>query len=391
MKKTKNFILNSYNGDGSFSYSPANKISNLYSTCFGVMCLDLIGELDKFKDKEKITKYIQNYQDKKIGYFIDKTAIHKDKTAHNQEYINLQLTDFSQMALSALNKKPLYKYIFLEKYKNKDYLKGWLYKLDWDNPWLVSNLIMFILNCLIYENEKENKEYINFLINWLIKNQNPQNGYWNLGKKSTLHNQMAGAYHFLIFYTYLSKKPNYIERIIDSTLIIQNYDGLFNYAGGGGACDDLDAIDLLCRAKFYTDYRKEDIKKALKKAYFALLKNQNNDGGFCWAKRKSFDLLKILNIINAKNFKLPIRDFIKNIKAKIENQFQVIFLRHRLVWYYSGIKKMKISLDKSDIWSTWFRLLSIATIEKTFPEITRNKKSFNWNMRKKSGLGFYKK
>ncbi len=51
MKNVNNFILNLYDNDGSFSYSPSNRISNLYSTCFGVMCLNLINELDNFQSK----------------------------------------------------------------------------------------------------------------------------------------------------------------------------------------------------------------------------------------------------------------------------------------------------------------------------------------------------
>lgn len=52
MKSIKKFALSLYKNNGSFSFSPANKINNLYSTCFGIMCLDLIGELDKFENKD---------------------------------------------------------------------------------------------------------------------------------------------------------------------------------------------------------------------------------------------------------------------------------------------------------------------------------------------------
>ena len=89
MEKVKKFINNLYNEDGSFSFSPVNKVNNLYSTCFGVMCLDLINELDNFKDKNKIVNFIQKYQDKKTGYFIDNTIIPKNKSIHNKDYILL--------------------------------------------------------------------------------------------------------------------------------------------------------------------------------------------------------------------------------------------------------------------------------------------------------------
>lgn len=391
MKNVKKFITNSYNGDGSFTYSPQNKTNNLYAVCFGVMCLDLIRELNKFQDKKKVVTFIQQHQDKKTGYFMDKTAIHKDKTAHNQDYINLQLTDFAQMALSILNKKPLYEYKFLKEYKDKNYLENWLSNLSWKNPWLVSNLIMFILNCFIYEDENENKKYINFILEWLNKNQNAKTGFWDLGKKSSLHNQMAGAYHFFFFYTYLNRKPSHINKVINSTLLLQNYDGLFSYYGGGGSCEDLDAIDLLCRSMFYTDYRKGDIKQALKKAYWALIKNQNDDGGFCWRKADKINLKDFLFLINFKLlYKASFLDFIKNGSLKAKKIINKIKKRNSC-WKYSGLETMKIKETDSDLFSTWFRLTSIAFIETAFGDIVSLEKSCNWNLRKNCGLGFYKK
>lgn len=389
MKNAKEFIFNLYNKDGSFSYSPANKIANLYSTCFGVMCLDLIGELDRFHDKEKISEYIQNYQDEKTGYFLDKTVIPLNSATHNQEYILLQLTDFAQLALSALNGKAQYEYIFLNKYKNEEYLEQWFYNLNWKNPWFISNLIMFALNSLIYENERENEKYISNIINLLNKTQDAKNGYWNLGNKVTLHNQMAGAYHFVFFYTYLGIEPNFIEKMLDSTLAVQNNDGLFNYEGGGGSCDDLDAIDILCRATFYTEYKKIKVKSSLESAYHSLLKNQNTNGGFCWAKRNDLYLDDITGIINIRMLDNSY-DMIANGKSKTK---KIVFnlLKNDFYWKYSGLESMKLKMDESDLFSTWFRLTSIAFIEETFPEICNFRKSYEWKLRKKCGLGFYKK
>lgn len=387
MNNIKSFIMNLYNNDGSFSYSPANRISNLYSTCFGVMCLDLINELDHFQYKDKVVKNIQSYQNKETGYFIDKNAISKTNATHNQEYIYLQLTDFAQLALSALNNRAQYKYDFINKYKNQGYLEKWFYELNWTNPWLVSNLIMFVLNCLIYEDEYGNKKYIDDIIYLLNKTQSPKNGYWNLGNKVTLHNQMAGAYHFLFFYTYLEIEPNYIERIIDSTLETQNYDGLFNYEGGGGSCDDLDAVDLLCRATFYSDYRKEDIKNALSAAYISLINNQNDDGGFCWAKKNNLDFRDIIYLIDLNKIH-NIYDFMSNGISKTKKIVRNITNKDSY-WKYSGLQNMNQKTNDSDLFSTWFRLTSIAFIEKTFPDI--NDQSFDWKLRKKCGLGFYKR
>jgi len=52
MKNIKKFIQRLYNNDGSFSYFPKTMISNLYSTCFGVIYLDLIDKSNLIINKK---------------------------------------------------------------------------------------------------------------------------------------------------------------------------------------------------------------------------------------------------------------------------------------------------------------------------------------------------
>jgi hypothetical protein len=394
MTNPKKFILSLYDKEGKFNYSPENKTKNLFSSCFGVMGLDVIGELKRFKKKKETIKFIRNHQEKRTGCFIDNSVSKQQDPRFDEKYLLLQLTDYSQLALSALGVRPKYRYQFLEKYKDEKYLIEWLELLDWSRPWLVSNLVMFILNSLIYENifwKIKNDKFVDIIIDWLDHNQDSETGFWNLGAKSTQHNQMAGAYHFLFFYTYLKKEPNHIKKIIDSTLALQDYDGLFCFSGGGGSCSDLDAVDILCRATLYTNYRESDIEKALIRAHKSLTNNQNKDGGFCWAKRNRLILKK--NIYSV-NFNLIWRggfdNFVLNMKSKLANQFKVV-AKKPIQSSLSGVKEMSLELNKSDLFSTWFRLTTIAMIEETFPEIFNNQKTFDWKMRDMPGLGFYKK
>lgn len=392
IKKIKDYIYESYDYKSlSFNFSPSNNIKNLYTTCFGIMCLDLIGELKSFPDAKKLISKIQSYQDEETGYFVDRTLLMGNRK-FNDEYIYLQATDFAQIALSCFNETPSHPYHFLEKYKNRKYLTSWLENLNWDNPWLISNKIMFVLNSFIYENEVKNKEYITHILDWLDNNQNQETGYWDINNNTSYFRQMAGAYHYLFFYTYFDRQINFLEKIIDSTLKIQNKDGLFSYSGGGGSCDDLDAIDILCRASFSTNYRKDDIKKALYKSYLYLRENQNRDGGFCWAKRGCVRIGKLKSIFNFNLWKNTSKyDYFESLRGNIQHQVLALFYPRMLVWRYSGLKTMQIPYESSDLFSTWFRLTSIAFIETTYPTIVGDKKSVEWNLRTKSGLGFYKK
>jgi prenyltransferase beta subunit len=255
----KDFIYSLYNEDGSFSFSSENTVANLYSTCFGVMSLSSIGQLKSFPHKDKVVRFIRAHQNHKSGYFEDKTLNVSEDALHNGDYVLWQLTDFSTMALNELGEKPKCLFNFLVPYKNVEYLTSWFYSLDWSNPWLISNSVMFLLNILILEDEISNQEYIDFLIDLLDQVQEDRTGFWGLSKKPSLHNKMAAAYHFMIFYTYCSRKIKNLQQIIDSTTLLADSNGLFSNFNGGGSCDDLDGVDILCRASLYTWYSIEAI------------------------------------------------------------------------------------------------------------------------------------
>ena len=47
------------------------------------------------------------------------------------------------------------------------------------------------------------------------------------------------------FYKYFNRKINFPNKIFQNVFILQMKDGLFHPFGGGGACEDLDAIDVV--------------------------------------------------------------------------------------------------------------------------------------------------
>ena len=121
-----------------------------------------------------------------------------------------------------------------------------------------------------------------------------------------------------------------------------------------------------------------------------MLKNQNDDGGFCWAKRESNFFKLLVYCFNLKLlFNLSISDFLKNGFSKIK-RIVLVCLNKEGLWRYSGLTSMTLKTRESDLFSTWFRLNTLALIEKTFLRISKNKESFKWNMKRKCGLGFYK-
>lgn len=389
-----NFILNQYDGAGRFYFNQSRSARNLYSTCFGVLTSDLINGLGQLPENERnaISERIKSYQDSNSGYFIDREILQNTYGHHNLEYIKNQLTDFSIMALGALNQTPSHPLFFLEDYHDASRIPHWLENLDWKRPWLTSNRIMFILNFLLLElrqGRHENQNVVSAIMDWLDRNQDPRTGFWTLNNKVSRHNQMAAAYHFLIFFNYLRRPFKRIDKMIDSTLSIQDYDGLFDYSGGGGSCADVDAVYILCQALHLTDYRRMDIQKSLQRAHIGLHRMFNQDGGFCWAKRNRIDLDKIIRCVNPRLLFVSREDFTLNLKRKLINQYRVVFQKDRLTWKFSGLTAMKTPLNESDLWSTWFRLLALAMIESSSVNLPNKENAAAWKMRTLPGLGYY--
>ena len=54
------------------------------------------------------------------------------------------------------------------------------------------------------------------------------------------------------------------------------------------------------------------------------------------------------------------------------------FLREKSTYSYSNWNQMKYDIGLSDSWSTWFRLLSIATIEDKIPSLKQHNIDFKF-------------
>ena len=348
-----------------YNFSKETKFPTLLSNCFMVLALELWDEIDSFlgDKKEILSSYILNCQKNKAGLFIDPLLKKEDlllPEVHSWDYVTMQSTMFSVSVLDALGEKPRYEFKFLDKYKDTDYLIRWLQDRNWRNPWLESNNIMFVSCLLLYEyiqtKDSQILELIHEFLNWFDKYQDPKTGFWGTDKGASLANAMAGAFHVYLIYHYLKRPIQYKEKIIDSVLSLQQKDGLFATDGGGGSCEDLDAIDILVKLATLTDYRKGDIKQALLKSLEALVNGQNKDGGFSWK-------------IEAK------KGFIRRLRYFTKTSF------------YSDWRLMPFNTYRSDMWSSWFRPLAIALIVSTYPEEFGS--DFEFKFRRLPGLGWH--
>ena len=193
-----------------------------------------------------------------------------------------------------------------------------------------------------------------------------EKGLWG-----SLHNtyQMQNGYHQYEVYNYFNREPRVV---IDYTAILKSQDtmGHFGPRIGGGGCYDYDAVSLLCRSD-----NSNHIRKPLLKLLNSLIIEQNVDGGFCesvYIKSYFTSLWPVLKY-TALNFNIP------RLKSAI--RFLCFYKSFELLETHWSQSHRKFS--QSDLWDTWFRLMTIYKIEARLKGIPDRSKVFKF-----PGIGF---
>ena len=386
-KNIENYIFSLKNSNGGFYLQKNFNQTTLMSSAFSIITLELVDSLNKI-EISKEQNYFLKYQDEKTGFFVDPNLNLDYKKIEDIElnYIHYQTTAFSLSALDALGMKTKYNFTFLNAFRGKEKILKFFEKIDWRNPWHESNKIMFLLQLFSYEyiviKKEDSLDHIHTILDCLDSAQDSKTGLWGTQFKASSFASMAAAYHFLIFYKYFNRKINFSEKISSSVFQLQMRDGLFHPFGGGGACEDLDAIDVIYKTNSGVDTKSEE---SLKRAYRALLQNYDKNGGFCWAKRPTFPFL-----VGLKYFNPSLELFnIGMIKWIIKNNYigsLIPFFKEKKIYEYSNWNLMKYHINLSDSWSTWFRLLSIATIERLLPDLKKH--DIDYKFRRLPSIGW---
>lgn len=367
----------------------------LYASLFASLIRELFDDLNSisYQQRKEWIEYIQSAQNPVDGFFYDENVEYTNNTDPRfNEYRRMNLTYFCIHALDVLNAVPKFDLVFMKQFDSEEKLNKWLSdSICFDDPWKDSNWIMWILSLMFFQikvsGKKDYLNLINHILDWLDNAQDPNTGIWGTDKGSSLFYGVAAAYHFFMFYYALDRPINYTDRILDSTLSVQLRDGFFA-PNGGGACVDLDAIDILVNVNVgvQNSYRSMDIKQALERSFFALLSQQNNDGGF--AEAKKCNLFSIFsNIIDLSlsfsKHKDP-KTTIFHVKSVIKSS---VIPKYRLT--YVGIRGTDYLLNESNMWASWFRPLSLILINEKLDNQFFGEISYNY--RKMPGLGFINK
>lgn len=339
-------------GPGGFRFAPECPVT-VTSTAIGVLLGEGLGALDRQPvARQALAETIQSAQDPDSGLFVEPLSpgVRLEGELHSEEYFHWMTTYFALQALDALGEKPRYALHFLDSFPDRESVRNWLESLDWSNPWRESNRVMQFLAGLLFRlqwgNDPAAAERYHDVLDWLDEQQDPRTGLWGVKQGASLLNAVAGAYHFVPFYRYARRPVRGWSKIVDACLELQQEDGLFGPAPGGGACEDLDVIDLLCNASRATGRLEPEIRQALTRAFWAI-----------W------------------NMQLP------------EGSFPYACAEGGARYNFSSWPATSARVNGGDVWATWFRLCALHTIRSLLgddlPEIGA------WTFRRMPALGFH--
>ncbi len=356
----------------------------VFCACFALFLLDLFGQVEQFDDQQtqQWISYIQSFQNDEHGYFEPEVYYHQDRDRNRY-----QLTCFCLSALRILNAEPKIALNFISQWKTPDQVKQYLYQngCHLGKPGS-GNKAMFLAIFLTYQYQRTKEHHLLDKIDaWFQFHNKMQNrsGFWGEDKSSHFFQGVQNGFHQLLVYFYWNRTVPKLDRIVDRTLTIQDRSGYFAPTPGGEACHDYDAIHILTSAYKISTYRRDQIATSLAKAFNAILKNQNPDGGFCQSNYRPDSVIGLIKYLPC---------FISGTTPycwyyRLRRSITVARAKQATIdtgWTSKGRK-----WDQSSLLDTWFRCLSLAQIANTI-DLKDSLGLTSANFHKMIGIGFFK-
>lgn len=335
-----------------------------FANCFALFVRHLFGRIDDIETerKERWIESIQNMQNPESGIFEDAKSIHFDR-----ERAQYQFTSFCLSALDILGVKPKFPLYFIKHYRQPGRVEEYLRHTNCHiGAGGSGNKAMFLAIFLTSVFLKTgDQRYLDALNEWHRFHDDHVNRYgvWSDAQNSCSYENIQNGFHQLVIYIYWDWPISNHKKLVDSILAHQDSDGFFAPFPGGGPCWDYDSIHILAHCLRKYGYRSEDIRWALKKAETALFTTQNDDAGFCRSKKWPPCVEKNHWIYLFKpsllRFIFDGKDFTKWLFRFKRISYDIIKKRQK---YSSAWVDHSHCFSQSDIFSTWFRCLSIAEI-----------------------------
>lgn len=349
-----------------FKLSKSENCSN-FSLCIGILLAFSLGQLDKYSQYfeifgAKIKKNLVNYYNER-NKDIFPNNVNSDKNF-------LQLASFSLAALETLNTFDQSVCDFLENILPKN-MENHLFENKIHKGVPKSGNIAMCIFSIMYYLDKYNKKfsYKKEINQWIEFHKKHLNKFGFYGKPKFKHLSFQNSYHQYEIFNFLKIKIDkqnsfeYLSKLRDKK-------GFFAPYFGGSGCYDYDAVVFFLHGE-------NDSNKTFQlfnDLFLSILKHQNTDGGFSDSQ--------FLFPINMRNISFNFLHIVKspNIYVLIER------IRFIFSTYLKNKKKIYTHWsanprrwDESNLWDTWFRLLSLKSIYE---------KSFNCNYNRVKKINF---
>ena len=200
-------------------------------------------------------------------------------------------------------------------------------------------------------------------------------GFWGKDRRIT-HSQFQNGYHQYEIFNYLGVS-NPLENVAATYILtLADAEGHFAPYPGGSGCYDYDAVSILTGPNQEMGVNRH---KVLLQTAETIIKEQNNDGGF--AESHKIRPRSLQNIISAlRHMKTS------NVRARQERiRFILTLLRPKHDRIHTYWCSYQPKWNESDLWNSWFRMLTIARIQTAFDPTAIG----NWSFINYPGIGFH--
>jgi len=365
-------FLESLSDDDLFRFTSASEITP-YARCFAIFGFHLLQCDERLSvSADSLSSAIR----KDLDLFRDKRKFSGACLKFDKPY--LQLLAFSLSALSVLNRLkddplenhvlPILSHNIAGDLQTVGALKGIAGS---------GNQAMFMAIMLRHSQDYLGIDVTHRIDDWQmihLKSMN-KNGFWGPAN-SMSHLQFQNGYHQYELMDFFGTANVPWSQAADNVAMLADKEGHFAPYPGGGGCYDYDAVYMLTSGRVEPVMRH---KKLLLCTAQSILAEQNVDGGFCESHKvrpRSFD-----NLFQSVNHVVASRGIARTERVR----YAITLLRPKHNRIHTHWSKYSRRWNESDLWDSWFRMLTIARIDVA---LDANRIS-EWGFINYPGIGFH--
>ncbi len=242
------------------------------------------------------------------------------------------------------------------------------------------NLAMFMAILLIHARDYMGINTSIQLEQWIELHLKAMNkfGFWGQDGRGIKYLHFQNGYHQYEIFEYLGVDNPMLPVAAENVARLADSQGHFAPYPGGGGCYDYDAVYILTGSKDIA----EQYRSLLIKTAQSILYEQNADGGFCESHYVRPRSLKNLSIF----IRFLLSGYRKDSGAQMEsvrNFISLMLPRSNTIATHWSIYSRR--WDESDLWDSWFRMLTLARIECALGNHDTN----NWGFINYPGIGYH--